>query len=178
MPTGGQLGKWMCSTELKWVSQGYRSGTRAPLIVNTAPTPATTSVQHSLTAVLKMAIVFSATCYQRSLTFTIVQPLYQSHQIWPLPWLHDGNICITEMDPSIKSFTHHWEHTDLAWKHFSLVQEQRPGWLVRLAGCRRLLWCSTSQMRCWTVALRKQERIGLWLVTEMAVGGPKFSVWV
>lgn len=31
----------MCSTELKWVSQGYRLGTRAPLIVNTAPTPAT-----------------------------------------------------------------------------------------------------------------------------------------
>lgn len=47
----------MCSTELKWVSQGYRSGTRAPLIVNTAPTPATTSVQQSLTAVLKMAML-------------------------------------------------------------------------------------------------------------------------
>lgn len=33
MPTGGQLGEWMCSTELKWVRQGYRSGTHSPLIV-------------------------------------------------------------------------------------------------------------------------------------------------
>lgn len=135
MPTGGQLGKRMCSAQLKWVSRGYRSWTHAPLIVNTAPRTATTSPQQSLAAALKMADCFLSRKLKRKSTACHQKKPYLDYSHYIRFGLNYGSICIMAIDSSVRSPPHTNGNTE-TWLLNITVQSRNKGmngWSIWLA---------------------------------------------